>query len=514
MSLASKAVLGAIWTISTSVGGRLVGLVGTLILTRFLAPAEYGAVNVAIVVVTTAHFLSSAGFGQYVVANPKEGPDVVFHATVYHVISGLVVFALVYAGQQAVASVFEMPSLVEYIPTLLVAVIIDRIGYLPTRVLARDMRFEVLGLKQLAGEVIYAVAAVTLAWKGFGAEAVMWAFFSRMTVQALIPIALVSWRDWLKPVKLKRETTKALLDFGLPMTGANALHFLSGKGDNLVMAAMFGPATVGFYNFAYNIANIPATHVGEHIGDVLLPSFAKLEAMEDKHRALVRASGLLALVVFPLALGLGAVAHQVVGVLLDDRWAPVAPMLLILSALSVFRPVGWLIQSYLQAMQRTRTLLVLEMIKVGALFALIYALGSAGGELWACGAIGVAFLVYAIASMFSVYRVDGLGMWRMTKPFVRPLLACLPMIGAVVGLRIVVDRFVWWALLLEIVGGGIIYIGSAFLIAGPQARDFTNLVMNVVRRRQKAPSADGKPPESGGNSSKGETEQESDGKIR
>jgi len=490
VSLASKAVLGAIWTVSSSVGGRLVGLIGTLILTRFLAPAEYGAVSVAIVVVTTAHFLSSAGFGQYVVANPKAGPDVVFHAFVYHFGSGLVGFVAVFLGQHLIAALFEMPSLVEYIPTLLVAVIIDRIGYLPTRVLARDMRFQVLGLKQLTGEVVYAFTAVGLAWQGLGARAVMWAFFARMVVQNAIPIFSVKRRDWLAPTKLNKETTKELMDFGLPMTGANALHFLSGKGDNLIIAGMFGPAAVGFYNFAYNIANIPATHVGEHIGDVLLPSFAKLEAIEEKHKALVRASGLLALVVFPLAVGLGAVAHQVVGVLLDERWAPVAPMLLILSALSVFRPVGWLVQSYLQAMKRTRTLLILEIVKVASLFGLIYLLGSAGNVLWACGAIGVAFFVFAVACQWSVKRVDGLGMWAMTRPYVRPLLACAPMVGAVVGLRLLIDAYTWWALVLEIVAGGVAYVLAAFLVAGAQARDFVNLVMNVVRRRRKGKAAE------------------------
>ncbi|MEZ4438782.1 MAG: oligosaccharide flippase family protein [Polyangiaceae bacterium] len=484
MSLASKAVLGAIWTVSTSVGGRLVGLLGTIILTRFLAPEEYGAVSVAIVVVTTAHFLSSAGFGQYVVANPNAGREVVFHATVFHVASGLVAFLAVYLGQALIGRLLGMPSIVEYIPTLLIAVIVDRVGYLPTRVLARDMRFEVLGLNQMVGEIVYAVTVVGLAWKGLGADAVMWAFVARMVMQSIIPIAKVSWRDWLSPTKLDKKTTKELLDFGLPMTGANALHFLSGRGDNLIIAGMFGSAAVGFYNFAYNIANIPATHIGEHIGDVLLPSFAKLPAMEEKHRALVRASGLLALVVFPLAIGLGAVAHQVVGVVLDPRWEPVAPMLVVLSALSVFRPVGWLVQSYLQALRRTRTLLILEAIKVGSLFALIYLMGRLGGVLWSCGAVGVAFLVFAVASQWAVHSVDGLGMWAMTKPFVRPLLACAPMVGAVVGLRLLIHTFAVWALLLEIAVGGLVYVASAFLIAGPQARDFVNLVMNVVRRRR------------------------------
>ena len=72
---------------------------------------------------------------------------------------------------------------------------------------------------------------------------------------------------------------------------------------------------MGAYNLAYNVADVPAVQVGEQIGDVLLPSFAKLEPAARK-AALVRSTGLLALVTFPLAVGLGAIAQPLVDALL------------------------------------------------------------------------------------------------------------------------------------------------------------------------------------------------------
>jgi lipopolysaccharide exporter len=498
VSLASKAVLGAIWSISTSVGGRALGLVGTLLLTRFLAPAEYGVVSVAIVLVSTVNVLSSPGFGQYVVANPNEGPDVVFHATLIHILVGWVILLGMLGVQEAIAGIFGMPTLVEYLPTLIAAVAVDRIGYLPNRVLARDMRFNVLGLRSLVSEVSYAVVAVYLAYKGWGPDAVMWAFVVRMVLGTMICAGAVELSSWFSPSRLRWATVRRMLDFGLPMTGANVMHFIAHKGDNLLIAGMFGPAAVGNYNFAYNIADIPATHVGEHIGDVLLPSFSKLDNPAAMHRALMRASGLLALVVFPLAVGLGAIAKTLVAVLLDPRWATVAPMLMILSGLSIFRPVGWLIQSYLQAVKRTRTLMILEGLKVGLILSLIYGLGQFG-VLWACIAIGVAFGINAIASQWVIQRVDGVSFWALTKPYVRPLLACVPMAGAVLGFRHLIGAATWWSLILEIVIGAVAYVLSAFLIAGPQARDFLNLVGNVIRRRrgpkEDAAAAEPKPAE-------------------
>src|SRR6185503_11117155 len=109
----------------------------------------------------------------------------------------------------------------------------------------------------------------------------------------------------------------------------------------------------GMYNLAYNLADVPAIQVGEQIGDVLLPSFARMDVAR-RPAALVRSMMLLSLVVFPLAVGLGAVAPTLVATIFDARWRPLAPMLVLLSALSVARPLGWAVASYLQAQQLPR----------------------------------------------------------------------------------------------------------------------------------------------------------------
>ena len=65
---------------------------------------------------------------------------------------------------------------------------------------------------------------------------------------------------------------------------------------------------VGQYNLAYNLADVPAIQVGEQIALVLMPSMAELPP-ERRARALERSSALLSLIIFPLAVGLGLVAY-------------------------------------------------------------------------------------------------------------------------------------------------------------------------------------------------------------
>ena len=62
MTLVRDTVRGALWTIGTGVGSRVIGLVGTVVVTRFIAPADYGEVTVAAVFVMTANQISTIGF--------------------------------------------------------------------------------------------------------------------------------------------------------------------------------------------------------------------------------------------------------------------------------------------------------------------------------------------------------------------------------------------------------------------------------------------------------------------
>jgi PST family polysaccharide transporter len=490
LSLAYRAVLGAIWTIASSLGGRAIGLVATLVLTRFLAPADYGEVSVAVVVVMTVSYFAAPGFGQYVVANPKASADTVFHFTALHTVIGLVALLPLLALPQPLAALFDAPGLAAFVPGLVLSALLERLAYIPGRLLARDMRFKRLGAMQLAGEVVYAGSSVYLASLGWGGGAIVAGNVARAMVRVLVGAASVDYRAWLVPHRLNWITTRKMLRFGVPMWGAISLHWLSMRGDNLLMAFLFGPATVGRYNLAYNLADIPASQVGEHIGDVLLPSFARIDDREARKRALSRAAGLLALVVFPLAVGLGAIAHTLVAVLFDERWAGVAPMLVLLSVLSVVRPIGWLATTYFEATQRTRTVLALEAAKVTSIATCVIAL-SRVSELWACAGVGVAFALSSTLAVFAIHRGDGMPVLALVSPLVRPLLACLPMVGAVLGVRHVFDgQGSLWLLLLELVVGAVSYVVSALVIAPAQARDILQLLRGALRRRSTTPVPD------------------------
>ncbi|WP_394832888.1 oligosaccharide flippase family protein [Pendulispora rubella] len=488
--MTTKAVRGASWTIATSVGSRAIGLVGTLAITYFLVPDIIGEVSDASVLILSAMQLSTIGVGQYVIAKPDSGRDVAWHATVFHMALGLLAIGLVTLFRDRFGGFLSAPTMARYVPGLALAAVFDRVAFMPERLLARDMQFRVIGLSRTVGEVTYSIASVALAFAGLGGMALVLANVARSILRCAMLCMAVDRREWLTPSPLSKKTTRAMLAFGLPFSVSASASFAARRWDNLLVSNFFGPTVLGEYNLAYNLADIPAVQVGEQIGDVLLPSFSHMGAAQRK-RALVRSTALLALIVFPLAVGLGAVANTAVATLLRKEWHSVGPMLTLLAALSVARPVGWTIASYLVAREMTRPLMWLGLFQVGSLLACIAAIGRAG-PLWTCVAVGVAFAAHALASMVVVARADNITVGSLVMSCVGPLLACIPLVLAVIGAR---HGLAWLGemprgvgLVVEIIAGALGYVAGALFLARKTAADFLGLVRSALGRR-KAPPA-------------------------
>jgi PST family polysaccharide transporter len=485
-SLTTKAVRGAAWTIATGVGSRALGLLGSLAMTYFVARGDLGEVSDAAVVVLLANQFSSLGVGQYYVARPAAGRDVAWHATVVHVTLGLIALAGVLLLGHPMSLWMKAPSLGRYLPGLALAALLDRASYMPERVLTRAMRFRVVSICRTAGEVSYTATSVLLAALGFGATSIVVATGIRSAVRLAAMCGSVPRREWIQPAPFSWDIVRAIVRFGVPTTVGTAAGFASTRVDNVIVSGLFGADVVGVYNLAYNVADVPATQVGEQIGDVLLPSFAHMRP-EESPAALVRSTGLLALVTFPLAVGLGAVAPTLVDILLRPEWRDVGPMLAMLSALSVLRPIGWTVSAYLLAKNRPRIDAALEMFKLSALVLFLLTLGRTG-PLWACAAVGLAFAVHSLASMIVVHVTDNVGVARLALRCAGPLLACVPMAAAVIDVRHFFDHrgasFAVVSLVAQIVVGALVYPAAALMLAPAASSDLISVVTSALRRRR------------------------------
>lgn len=380
---------------------RGIGLVGTLILTRFVAPAALGDFSIAYICVASGIALTSMIPGSYVIAHATDARET-RELMVGHLSMVGIATLLVVAGRDALAAAVHAPGVAQFIPGLAVAAMTTQLSVIPSALLARDLRFGMLSVSRVAGELAFTVTSVALA-PTLGVTAMVVGNLTRAALVSVLILPRVPSTTWLPRELPRRRTLLALVRFGLPLSLSSLATFFATQWDNLLVARLLGSAAAGRYNVAYKIVTAPLSHIGEQLSDVLLPAFSAVPDRARKQHAFTRALGTIALVVCPLAAAIGVLAQSYVPLFLDRRWADLAPMLAILSVVGVSRPIVSAIAPLLQAQGKPRVVLVISLLSAFLVLVLLAAFGGRG-EMWACGVVSGAFATSCLACVVIAAR--------------------------------------------------------------------------------------------------------------
>ena len=196
-----------------------------------------------------------------------------------------------------------------------------------------------------------------------------------------------------------------------------------------------------------------------------------------------RAFGLLLLITLPIAIGLAAVAHTLVELLLSAEWQPVAGFLVVLAAAGVFRPINPIAASLLMASERNTLLLVAEFTKVTALLFGMWALSSFG-ELASAASVALAMALQA-ALLVCVLGRTGFPIRELLLQARGPFSAAIVLVIVVIATRFALDYGpgipVAVQLAAEVIAGGIAYCMGAWFFAREAVNDLIVMVTTQIR---------------------------------
>lgn len=482
MSLAGRTTAGAVWSVAAGLGSRFVGLFATLLLTRYLAPSEYGEVAVAAIIALSLNQLSTLGVGVYLTAHPEADRAVVFHATLLHVGLGVVPLLLAIPLAHPLAVAMDAPGAARFLPLLALSSFVDRTGSMPERMALRALEFRRVSGVRAVGEIAYATAAIAGAIAGWAGMAIVAGNLVRALIRAGGFITSVKRESWLTVSPLRRETFSLLARHGFWVSLSGVSDMASRKWDTLIVSSLFGPTVAGTYNLAYNLAELPALQVGEPITDVLQVSYAHVKEA-DRPAGLQRSIALVALAMAPLAFGLSVVAEPISAAFFPARWAGLGPMLAILALVSFVRPLDGAAVAFLQARSNPRLVAIVDAVGVFILVATLASFGRAS-PLSACACVVLSFAARGIVYFVVLAALERIALGRLAFAALAAPLAGFVMALAVLGVQ---RALAPWSpmvrLAVSVMAGAIVYPLAALLLARRASRDFVGLLRQAILRR-------------------------------
>jgi polysaccharide transporter, PST family len=478
-SMKQRSMVGAVSTIATQLFKVVLQFGSTVILARFLAPAEFGIVAMAMPLLALAAALTDLGFAQAIMQRQN-----LTHAQVSSLfwLNGMVSAAIAAAllvSSPLVAVLYREPDVTPVLASLSAVVLLNGLSMAPVAVLLRNMRFVQLTVADLAAMLVRLGVTVWAAWAGFS----YWSLVMGQLAGALTTMAgafLVS--GWLPSWPKMVEGTREIARFGMNLTGVSLATFFTQLADNMIVGALAGKVAIGLFERSHTLILQSLMQLLGPIGRVALPLLARVRDDAALYRrTFVRMLLLCLWLSTPVMLFCLIMPDAIILFLWGERWAEAIPILRFFAVWGLATPVfwltGWLYITEGRTGRQFRLTAITALISVASFFI---------GVRW--GAFGVV-LVNSITYLLLQTPIMVWGATRgglvRGRDIVQALMAVTPPAAGAAAALIVARPYAhgWWTL------GGFLLAYAVFslaFIATPRGRDLFAFCWGLVKSRGKS----------------------------
>ncbi len=260
-------------------------------------------------------------------------------ATVFwaNVVLGALGTLLLVLAAPAVALFYHQPVITAILRVLALSFVISGLSNLHKALLERELTFRVLARVELLSVLAGSGLGIGLAVVGAG----VWALVAQsLATTTLMTVLLWGVAGYLPTLDFSWREVRSIGSFSLNLTGYNMFNYMVRNADNLLVGRFLGATPLGIYALAYRIMIYPLQSVTTVISRVMYPVYASIQNDDARFRAVfARAAGLIALVTFPLMMGVWALARPLILTVFGTQWADAIPLVRILAPLGMVQSI-------------------------------------------------------------------------------------------------------------------------------------------------------------------------------
>jgi O-antigen/teichoic acid export membrane protein len=326
-TLAGRAKRGVLWLGIVNIASKGTQMAVMLAVAAFLTESELGLVTVAVSLVNIAAVVQMMAVYE-VIACAKSDEKVMADTTVTISLAASVVLCMSgVLGAGWIAGALGSPSASGLIALVALSLPFTAVGGVQMALIHRALDFRLRLLPDAGSAVLGAVVAIVLASTGAGSMSLAIGLLVSAVLQPLFGF-LVGVR--VRPGWDRAAATEAFRWMATLGPGA-IIAIVVVNVDYAIILRMLGPDAVGVYSLAFRIAWSPYVMIALVLNSVAFPVYAAL--LRDNRRRDIpatanRFTGMVLLTVGGIYLIIALMAGRVE--LLGARWAPAAPVLMVL----------------------------------------------------------------------------------------------------------------------------------------------------------------------------------------
>jgi teichuronic acid exporter len=336
---------GLAWTGASRWTVQALAWASTLVVVRLLAPSDYGIVGMAGAFIAILQPICDFGVGAAIVQGRALSRDQIAQLHGFAVSIGLVCTLIALALARPIAAFFGEPALTAVVPIMGLTFVVGSFRIVPTAMLSREMRFRRLAFIDTVEAICLLVTSVSLAVAGRG----YWALVTASLVSRAVASGLAvmsSPQPILAPTAFGQIARS--VRFGAWVAVSSVAWYVYTNADRVVVGRFVGDVALGAYVMGLSIAAVPVEKIAQLYQRVAESVISRVQHdPATVSRYLLRITEGVAVLTFPLSVGLALVADQFVPVVLGPSWTLCIAPLRVLAAAAALRSLDPLLAQVL-----------------------------------------------------------------------------------------------------------------------------------------------------------------------
>jgi O-antigen/teichoic acid export membrane protein len=386
-------------------GSLVLLFVSTAVLSRLLAPGEFGiyAVISAIVTVITASFQEFGGANYLIQKKSLSRRNIRTAFTITFCIS-IMIGATLFMGRDALVWFFKQDGLKAGIAVSTLSFALTPFSVTISALFRRDMEFGKLAICNLAATFASIAVSITLAVLHYSFMAPIWGAVAGNVVLTVLLIASC------KDTRIFRPSLREYPDvirFGLYSGAISIINVFYNLAPQIFLARILDFAAVGLYSRAIGVTQVFDKLVGQVLGPVIMPAiFTQTQTGGNLKRIYLDAISLLTVVHWPFLTFMAILAQPIILIWLGPTWLEIVPLvrMMCIAYLSLF--AACLTYPILVAVGSVRDAMVSSLISLPPSLLVIFAASFFGVKAVAASALLTLPFQAAVAIFFISRHLD------------------------------------------------------------------------------------------------------------
>lgn len=379
-SLSGHALRGGIAIGSAQIVRVGVQLLSVVVLSRLLAPQDFGLVACVAPVIAFVSMFQDLGYGQALVQSREIGQEQISSVFWMTAALGLICAIAAVLASPGVAWFFRDTRLVPLTIAASASVVLGSLTAVPGALLNRHLRFRGLAFSDAFAALFGLGCAIVAALAG----ARYWSLvISSIATSFATVIGYWGFARWRPSAPRWHRVDREIGFFGANLTGFTFVSYFARNLDNVLIGRKLGSIELGFYDRAFKLLSFPIQNINGPLYSVMTPLLSRVQDDPVRFRTMfLRSAGQLTLFLVPAMAGLVAVSREAVVLVFGPQWEPVAPIFFFLGIVGMVQPLtnatGWVLIAQGRTDVMLRVGMITSAITVGSFFLGLHLGGAVG----------------------------------------------------------------------------------------------------------------------------------------